>query len=116
MSEAEDKASTQSSPRKPRVASKRALQLAGEVTYIAVPTPQASSFNKNRPVSSLLLAQMEHIRHAESARLPKHKRGVGLPAEIRTEADAATYIAAITKMLHPQGKKRVRSRPRSQGE
>jgi hypothetical protein len=116
VSEAEDKTSTYISSSKRRTTAKRTPQLAGEVTYIPVPTPQASSFNKNRPVSSLLLAQMEHIRHAESARLPKHKRGVGLPIEIRTEADAATYIAAITRMLHPQRKKRAKSRPPSQGE
>jgi hypothetical protein len=82
----------------------------GEKTIIQIRRPPASAFNRDRPVSSLILAQLEHIRHAESARLPKHKRDSRLPKDFRTEAEAASYIAAVTKILHPQPKKKSKKR------
>jgi hypothetical protein len=51
--------------------------------------------------------------HAESARLPKEERDGRRPEDIHTEAEAASYIAAITKLLHPQRRKRSRPRPTS---
>jgi hypothetical protein len=54
----------------------------------------------------LLQAQVRHFHHAESARLPKEKRDGRNPENIRTEADAAAYIAKITKLLHPQRRKK----------
>jgi hypothetical protein len=84
---------------------------AGEKTVIEVKKPPASAFNKNRTVSSLIRAQLEHIQHAESARLPRHKRaGIRLD-DIHTEAEAASYIATVTKALRPQ--RRKRSKPRT---
>jgi hypothetical protein len=59
----------------------------------------------------LIQAQLRHIGHAESARLPKDKRLGIKPEEIRTEAEAASYIAAVTKLLHPQ--RRKKSKPQS---
>jgi len=85
----------------------------GDYTAIRIPIPPASAMNKDRPISSLIQAQLLHIQHAESARLPKEKR-VGVKLEdIHTEAEAASYIAAITKLLHPQRRKRSRPRPTS---
>ncbi len=87
--------------------------LAGEYTAIRIPIPPASAMNKNRPISSLIKAQLLHIQHAESARLSKEKR-VGVKLEdIHTEAEAAAYIAAVTRVLHPQGRKKSRRKPRS---
>jgi hypothetical protein len=89
----------------------RTLKLGGEVTYITIPSPPPSAMNKNRPISGLIGSQLQHMQHAESARLPKNKRlGIDIK-DIHTEAEAASYIAAITKLLHPQGRKR--SRPKS---
>src|ERR1035441_6968622 len=71
------------------------------VTFIRIPVPPASAMNKNRPISDLIKAQLLHIQHAESARLPKHKRDGRQPQDIHTEAEAASYIAAVTRVLHP---------------
>jgi hypothetical protein len=46
----------------------------GDYTSIRIPIPPASAINKDRPISSLIQAQLLHIQHAESARLPKEKR------------------------------------------
>ena len=87
--------------------------LAGDYTAIRIPLPPASAMNRDRPISSLIKAQLLHIQHAESARLPKAKR-VGVKLEdIHTEAEAAAYIAAVTRILHPQGRKKSRPKPRS---
>jgi hypothetical protein len=84
---------------------------AGEKTVIQVPHPRPSAFNKNRPVSSLIIAQLQHIRHAESGRLTKEKRAGIRIEDIRTEADAAEYIKTVTKLLHPQRRKKSKPRP-----
>lgn len=87
--------------------------LAGDITFIPVHKPPASAFNKNRPAGCLIKSHLQHIQRAESARLPKEKR-VGVKLEdIHTEAEAAAYIAKITKLLHPQGRKKSRRKPRS---
>jgi hypothetical protein len=99
--------------RKPGARSKSAPLPAGDYLSIRVPLPPASAFNGDRPVSSLLKTQLLHIHHAESARLPKEKRDGRHPEEIHTEAEAASYIAAITKLLHPQGRKKTKPRRRS---
>lgn len=80
----------------------------GDYTSIRVPLPPASAFRKDRPISDLIKAHLEHIAHAESARLPKEKRDGRRPEEIRTEGEAASYIAAVTRVLHPKGRKRSR--------
>jgi hypothetical protein len=68
---------------------------------------------RDRPISSLIKNQLLHIQHAESARLPKDKR-VGVKLEdIQTEAQAAAYIAAVTRVLHPQGRKKSSRKMRS---
>ncbi|MGD0891017.1 MAG: hypothetical protein ABR923_05745 [Terracidiphilus sp.] len=81
---------------------------AGEITFINVPKPPASAFNKDRPIGCLLQAQLKHIHHAENARLPKEKRDGRRPEDIHTEAEAAAYIAAVTAKLHPQRRRKPR--------
>jgi len=78
----------------------------GDYTAIRIPVPPTSAMNKDRPISSLIQAQLEHIHHAESARLPKEKRDGRHPKDIRKEAEAASYIAAVTGILHPQRRKK----------
>jgi hypothetical protein len=82
----------------------------GSTTYINVPRPPASAFNKNRPPGCLIQAQLQHISHAESARLPKEKRDGRGPEEFRTEGEAAEYIASVTRVLHPQKRRKRRTR------
>jgi hypothetical protein len=83
--------------------------LPGDYLSIRVPKAPDSAFNKDRPAGCLLQAQVRHFHHAESARLPKEKRDGRRPEEIRTEGEAAAYIAKITKLLHPQ--RRGKPRP-----
>ncbi|MGB6688226.1 MAG: hypothetical protein WBE76_10325 [Terracidiphilus sp.] len=94
--------------RGPMATLKAASALPGDYTSIRVPIPLASAFNKDRPAGLLLQAQLRHFHHAESARLPKEKRDGRRPEEIRTESEAAAYIAKITKLLHPQRRRKPR--------
>lgn len=82
--------------------------LHGDYTSIRVPIPPPSAFNKNRPAGCLLQAQLRHFHHAESARRPKEKRDGRRPEDIRTEGEAAAYIAKITKLFHPQRSRKPR--------
>lgn len=84
----------------------------GEITRIDVPKPQPSAINKVRPVSELIKAQLRHIQHAESARLSRAKRSAVKIDEIKTEAEAASYIATVTRLLHSLKRKRRSSKPR----
>lgn len=105
MSETE---SNPASKRRRKSIGLRAPKLAGDYTAIRIPIPPASAMNRDRQISSLIKTQLQHIQHAESARLPKEKR-VGVKLEdIHTEAEAAAYIAAVTRVLHPQGRKKSR--------
>ena len=107
-----DTAPDSSQTKKPRRApARKSKPPAGEVTKIDVPKPPASAFNKNRPVGCLLQAQLQHSHHAESARLPILKRDGRRPEDIHTEAEAASYIASVTKVLHPLRRRKPRSRP-----
>jgi hypothetical protein len=110
MNEAE---SNPSSKRRRKAVGLSKPMLSGEYTAIRIPIPPASAMNRDRPISSLIKNQLLHIQHAESARLPKVKR-VGVKLEdIHTEAEAAAYIEAVTRVLHPQGRKKPRRKPRS---
>lgn len=65
---------------------------------IRVPRPPKESFNKQRPVSDLIRKQVEHFRHVESKLSPTQR--AGLPqGHVRTEQEAAQYIAAMTEIL-----------------
>jgi hypothetical protein len=90
---------------------KSAPSSVGDYISIRVPLPPASAFNRDRPITSLIQAQLRHIHHAEGARLPKEKRDGRHPEEIHTEAEAASYIAAVTRVLHPRGRKKSRPQP-----
>ncbi len=76
--------------------------LSGEVTYVRIPVPPRSAMNRKRPISDLVKAQLVHVHHAERARVPEHKRDDSRVKKIWTEAQAASYIAAVTKVLHPK--------------
>jgi hypothetical protein len=68
---------------------------------IHVPGPPKEAFNKNRRVSDLIRAQVNHLKHIES-KLPANLRQ-GIPQHpIVTEDDAARYIAPMTRLLRAQ--------------
>jgi hypothetical protein len=65
---------------------------------IQVPGQPKESFNKNRPISDLLLSQVKHFQHVE-AKLDPSLRTNFSPWEVLTENTAAQYIAQMTNIL-----------------
>ena len=69
------------------------------MTLIHVPKPPKSARNPNRPASSLLRVQIEHLHKAEK-RLPlRYRTNIYINA-IRTEGEAAEYIREVTEAIH----------------
>jgi hypothetical protein len=69
------------------------------MTIIHVPRPSKTALNPDRPVSSLLLAQIQHLQHAER-RLPLRYRTKIYTHAIRTEGEASRYIREVTEAIH----------------
>ena len=70
------------------------------MVLIRVPRPK-DAYNPDRPMGSLLKAQVEHLREAES-KLPlryRHEIDTYIKA-IRTEGEAAAYIRKVTQAIH----------------
>ena len=65
---------------------------------IQVPRPPAEAFNKNRRVSDLIRAQVNHFKHLEQKLSPDQRRGIPQDG-VTTEGEAARYIAAMTGVL-----------------
>jgi hypothetical protein len=69
------------------------------MTMIHVPRPPKNSMNLHRPVSSLVLTQVEHMHTAEK-RLPLRYRTETYVNAIKTEGEAARYISEVTAAIH----------------
>jgi hypothetical protein len=69
------------------------------MTLIHVPRPSKKAMNPDRPVSSLLLAQIQHLRIAEH-NLPLRYRSDKYVKAIQTEREAAAYIREVTEAIH----------------
>ena len=69
------------------------------MTLIHVPRPPKSAFDPKRPVSALLMAQMEYLQEAEK-RLPLRYRSEIYVNAIKTEGEAARYIREVTEAIH----------------
>jgi hypothetical protein len=65
---------------------------------IIVPRPKGVR-DPDRPVSSLLLAQVKHLREAEKSLPPRYHSGIFSHA-IQTEGEAARYVRAVTEAIH----------------
>jgi hypothetical protein len=65
---------------------------------IHVPPPSREAFNKSRPMSDLIKAQVKHFKHLEEKLSPQERRSIP-QHRITTENDAAQYIAAMTQLL-----------------
>jgi hypothetical protein len=77
---------------------------AHEVLFMAiikVPKPPQSAMNKDRPISSLLKTQIEHLQEAEF-RLPARAQTNIYINAIKTEGQAADYIRQVTAALHAE--------------
>jgi hypothetical protein len=69
------------------------------MALIRVPKPPKSAYDPNRPVSSLLKSQIDHLREAES-KLPLRYRSEVYVKAVRTEGEAAKYIREVTEAIH----------------
>jgi|ERR1700733_9808397 len=69
------------------------------MAIIHVPRPSKTAMNPDRPVSSLLLAQIAHLQHAER-RLPLRYRSAIYTHAIRTEGEAGRYVRDVTEAIH----------------
>lgn len=69
------------------------------MTLIHVPKPPKNAWNPDRPVSTLLKSQVEHVHEAEK-RLPTRYRSELYPNAIKTEGEAAKYIQDVTEAIH----------------
>ena len=70
------------------------------MALIHVPRPK-TAYNPGRPVGSLLKAQVDHLREAES-KLPlryRHEIDTYVKA-LKTEGEAAAYIRKVTEAIH----------------
>lgn len=65
---------------------------------IHVPAPPKKAFDKLRPISDLIRAQVNHFKHLEAKLSPEQRQGIP-QHRITTENDAAHYIAAMTTFL-----------------
>lgn len=63
-----------------------------------LPIPSQSAMNPDRPVNSLLKAQIQHLQEAER-NLPSRYRTEIYANAIRTEGEAAKYIRAVTEAI-----------------
>ena len=66
-----------------------------------LPTP-SQAFNKNRRISDLIRAQVQHLKHLEN-KLPAEVRQQLPQHPIVTEEDAARYIGPMTRLLRSLG-------------
>lgn len=82
------------------------------MALIHVPKPPKGSRDLNRPVSSLLKMQVEHLLEAER-RLPlRHRSGIYVNA-IKTESEAAEYIRRVTEAIHAAHQEAEHARQRA---
>jgi hypothetical protein len=69
------------------------------MNFIPVPRPKKSAHNPDRPVSALLVTQMQHLHEAERNLPLKYRTDIYINA-IRTEGEAAEYIREVTEAIH----------------
>jgi hypothetical protein len=69
------------------------MEVSMEAPRIRVPKPAPGSFNKNRPVSTLLQAQAEHMAEAVKKHIQDEMKA------IKTEGEASEYIKKMGEFL-----------------
>jgi hypothetical protein len=65
---------------------------------IRVPRPPAGAFHKERRISDLIRAQVNHLKHVEQKLTAEQRRSIPQRG-VTTEGEAAQYIAAMTAVL-----------------
>lgn len=83
------------------------------MALIHVPKAAENAYDPNRPVSSLLKSQIEHLKEAEN-KLPLSYRSEIYIKAIKTEGEAARYIRDVTEAIHlaHEDAERARRAPR----
>ena len=72
---------------------------------VHVPKPSPKSFNKNRPLAknALLENQVKNFLEVEKTLPPEQQTGTKFE-DIKTEGQAAEYVAKLTRFLHGKPK------------
>ena len=69
------------------------------MALLPLPKPSKNAWNPDRPMSSLLKWQIEHL-HAAEMRMPSRYRTEIYVNALRTEGEASNYIEAVTDAIH----------------
>lgn len=70
------------------------------MALIHVPRPK-NAYNPSRPLGSLLKAQVDHLREAESKLPLRYRNGIDTYVKtVKTEGEAAAYIRKVTEAIH----------------
>jgi hypothetical protein len=80
------------------------------MAIIQVPKPPKSAWDPDRPLSSLLKSQVEHLYEAERKLPHKYKSQIYINA-IKTEGEAAAYIQRVTDAIHRAHEDAAAKRP-----
>lgn len=74
------------------------------MSVVTFPKPSKKAYNPNRPLekNQLILTQVEHFHHVDQ-RLPEEFQTHVNLQEIKTEGEAAAYIARVTRAIHESG-------------
>jgi hypothetical protein len=68
------------------------------MALLPLPKPSKNAWNPDRPMSSLLKWQIEHL-HAAEMRMPLRYRTEIYVNALRTEGEASNYIEAVTEAI-----------------
>jgi hypothetical protein len=68
------------------------------MALLPLPKPSKNAWNPDRPMSSLLKWQIEHL-HAAEMRMPVRYHTEMYVNALRTEGDAANYIQLVTERI-----------------
>jgi hypothetical protein len=65
---------------------------------------EKAAYNPERPISSLIRAQVLHLHFVENLHLPeRHRTNININ-ELHTESDASEYVQKVTDLLHRHGR------------
>jgi hypothetical protein len=78
-----------------------------------VPVPKSSprAYRPDRPISGLVAHQLQHLQMVEQSLPARHRLGADLNA-IKTEGQAASFVAHVTNALHALHAPPVLAKPR----
>ena len=79
--------------------------MAKSQNVISIPKPPAAAYNTQRPVSELLWMQVEHLAAVVKKDIDDERRA------IRTEGEASDFVRKYTAILHPEGARKLPTRP-----